>query len=47
MFWPTCTLYCQRWTKYGEPKLYSNGETDLIKDTCHKYNKLLDHGNEV
>lgn len=23
------------WTKYGEPMLCSNGETDIITKTCH------------
>jgi len=37
------------WTKYGEPRLYGNGETDLqalfMKITC-KF-ESVDHENEV
>jgi len=28
------------WTKYGEPRLYENEETDLITKTRRKYNKV-------
>lgn len=35
------------WTKFSEPSLHGNGETDIIKKTLHKFNNSLDHGNEV
>ena len=37
--WLTCTLHDQ-WTKWGEPRLYGKGETDLIMKTWHKFNEV-------
>jgi len=28
------------WTKYGEPSMYGNRETDLITRTLHKFNEV-------
>ena len=35
------------WTKYGESRLYMDRETDLIKKTWGKFNKISNHENEV
>jgi hypothetical protein len=31
--WLTCTSMINTWTTYGEPRLYNDGETDLIIKT--------------
>ena len=40
------TCHTDMCTKYGEPMLYGNGETDLIGKTSSKF-KSVDRGNEV
>jgi len=41
----TCHTYMC--TKYGEPMLYGNGETDLIGKILSNLTKSVDHENEV